>query len=187
MVKTTNPSIAVDAWSIGATGVLGLDQDLLNACVSCGLCLPHCPTYRVTEEESASPRGRITMMRAVESGELAIDDDFVSFMERCVMCRGCETACPSGVKFGPLMEQTRVALSTAGQLQPPPWLAPSLKILEHHRLLSVGSTLLGVAQRLRLVPDRLRRKVGIPTNVPIRRAPLVGGFGILLPVFKNLG
>lgn len=151
---------------------LGLDADLLNACVSCGLCLPHCPTYRVTEEESASPRGRITMMRAVESGSLAVDDEFVTFMERCVMCRGCETACPSGVHFGALMEGTRDALAEQGRLQPPAWMSPSLRILGHHRLLLVGSSLLGVAQRLRLVPDSLRRRIGLPARLPIRRERL---------------
>ena len=98
--------------------VLGLDDDLLAACVSCGLCLPHCPTYRVTEEESASPRGRITLMRAAENGEVPIDGYFVDFMQRCVMCRGCETACPSGVHFGTLMEGTRTALAASGHGAP---------------------------------------------------------------------
>ena len=88
------------------------------------------------------------------------------------MCRGCETACPSGVQFGPLMEQTRVALAEQGQLRPPRWLAPSLKLLGHHRLLLLGSSLLGVAQRLHLVPDQLRRKVGLPHRIAIRREKL---------------
>lgn len=149
-------------------GVLGLDPDLLNACVSCGLCLPHCPTYRSTEEESASPRGRITMMRAVESGELAIDEDFVTFMERCVMCRGCETACPSGVQFGALMEQTRVALADQGKIRVPLLMRVGLRVLEHHRLLSFGSSLLGRAQSVGLIPQRLRRRTGLPEVIPVR-------------------
>jgi glycolate oxidase iron-sulfur subunit len=149
-------------------GVLGLDPDLLNACVSCGLCLPHCPTYRATEEESASPRGRITMMRAADSGELAIDDDFVSFMERCVMCRGCETACPSGVQFGSLMEQTRISLANQGKIRIPIIIKCGLRALEHHRLLSIGSSFLGMAQKFGLVPERLRRRIGLPKTIPIR-------------------
>src|SRR6476659_9283999 len=92
------------------TTPLGLDADDLVACVACGLCLPHCPTYRVTGREIASPRGRIAAMRAVELDGAPIDDAFVSAMEECVQCRGCETACPSGVQFGSLMEQTRAAL-----------------------------------------------------------------------------
>ncbi len=153
-------------------GVLGLDPDLLNACVSCGLCLPHCPTYRSTEEESASPRGRITMMRAVESGELTIDEDFVTFMERCVMCRGCETACPSGVQFGALMEQTRVTLADKGLIKVPLFVRIGLKVLEHHRLLTFGSSMLGRAQRFGLIPDRLRRRGGLPERIPTRNAPI---------------
>lgn len=149
-------------------GALGLDPDLLNACVSCGLCLPHCPTYRATEEESASPRGRITMMRAVESGELAIDDDFIAFMERCVMCRGCETACPSGVQFGALMEQTRVTLDSQGRGRVPVLVRVGLRVLEHHRLLALGSSFLGGLQKIGLIPDRLRRKAGLPEVIPFR-------------------
>ncbi len=74
--------------------VLGLDAELAATCVSCGLCLPHCPTFRVTGEEKYSPRGRIDAMRAVDRGELPIDDEFVDFVETCVQCRGCETGVP---------------------------------------------------------------------------------------------
>ena len=150
---------------------LGLDPDKLVACVSCGLCLPHCPTYRATEEESASPRGRIALMRAVESGELAIDEDFVAFMERCVMCRGCETACPSGVQFGALMEQTRMTLSASGRIGSR-WMRFALKPLGYHRLVLVGSSALGLLQRARLVPSSLSTRLGLPRRIPIRRAPL---------------
>ncbi len=146
---------------------LGLDADLLNACVSCGLCLPHCPTYRATEEESASPRGRITAMRAVEAGTLPIDDDFVSFMERCVLCRGCETACPSGVHFGALMEGTRAALSVSGHIGAPVGLAQGLSTLRFHRVVLIGSAALGVLQRARVLPRSLADRFGLPERIPI--------------------
>ncbi len=146
---------------------LGLDADLLNACVSCGLCLPHCPTYRATEEESASPRGRITAMRAVEAGTLPIDDDFVSFMERCVLCRGCETACPSGVHFGALMEGTRAALSASGRIGAPIGLAQGLSMLRFHRIVLIGSAALGVLQRLRVLPRSLADRFGLPARIPV--------------------
>ena len=145
---------------------LGLDADLLNACVSCGLCLPHCPTYRATEEESASPRGRITAMRAVEAGALPIDDDFVSFMERCVLCRGCETACPSGVHFGALMEGTRAALSASGRIGAPIGLAQGLSMLRFHRIVLMGSAALAVLQRLRVLPRSLADRFGLPARIP---------------------
>src|SRR5215813_10691474 len=100
---------------------LGLDPDALNACVACGLCLPHCPTYRVTGREFASPRGRIAAMRAVESGAAPIDDEFERAMTECVQCRGCEAACPSSVQFGSMMETTRAALQSRPPSPPPRW------------------------------------------------------------------
>lgn len=147
--------------------VLGLDAELAATCVSCGLCLPHCPTFRVTGEEKYSPRGRIDAMRAVDSGELPIDDDFVDFVETCIQCRGCEPACPSGVQFGALMEQTRITLADHGRITPW-WQRMGLRVLPRHRLLLAGSTALAVGQRLRLVPKRL----GIPP-LPLRRVPKV--------------
>ena len=90
---------------------LHLVDDELASCVSCGLCLPHCPTFRVTGEEALSPRGRIAAMRAVQWEGATPDGEFVHFMETCVQCRGCEPACPSGVPFGRLMEGTRVTLA----------------------------------------------------------------------------
>src|ERR687893_2045053 len=97
---------------------LGVDENALAACVSCGLCLPHCPTYRVTGEEAASPRGRIAAMRAVHWDGAPADDEFVCFMDACVQCRGCETACPSAVPFGRLMEGTRETLAEVGRYTP---------------------------------------------------------------------
>jgi len=132
---------------------LNLDAQALAKCVSCGLCLPHCPTFRVTGEESYSPRGRIDAMRAVESGALAVDEQFVDFMETCVQCRGCEPACPSGLQFGALMEGTRSALAREGVITPW-WQRLGFSVLGHHRTLLAGSTMVAVAQRLRLVPSR---------------------------------
>ena len=83
------------------------DEDLA-ACVACGLCLPHCPTYRVTGEESASPRGRITAMRSVAEGLADADETFSSFMDLCLACRACEDVCPSHVPFGRMIERARV-------------------------------------------------------------------------------
>lgn len=156
---------------------LSLNDDLLAACVSCGLCLPHCPTYRATEEESASPRGRITLMRAVEKGEIPIDDAFASYMERCVQCRGCETACPSGVHFGALIEQTRTVLAERKPTPQSKVFRLVLSPLGNHRLLLIGSSLLGVAQRSKLLPKRLAARVGLPERVPIRQRPLVADSG----------
>lgn len=151
-------------------GVLGLDPDTLATCVGCGLCLPHCPTFRVTSEERYSPRGRIDAMRAVESGDLPVDEQFVDFMSTCVQCRGCEPACPSGVRYGELIEGTRTALADGGRLTPW-WQRAGLSVLRHHRLLLAGSTVLAVAQRLRLLPARLGLgRLPIRRVAPVRRS-----------------
>lgn len=150
---------------------LHLDADELNTCVACGLCLPHCPTFRATGEESRSPRGRIDAMRAVEWRGAPIDDDFVEFMATCVQCRGCEPACPSGVPFGRLIEGTRTQLATTSRITPW-WQRWGLAALGHHGLVLAGSSLLAVAQRLRLVPRRL----GL-APLPVRRGPAVSATG----------
>lgn len=150
---------------------LGLDDEQLSACVSCGLCLPHCPTFRVTGEEAYSPRGRIDAMRGVQRGDVAVDEAFVDFMETCVQCRGCEPACPSNVEFGALMEQTRAALAGEGKVTPR-WQRAGFSVLSRHRVLLVGSTMLAAAQRVRLVPRRL----GVPA-LPLRRPPALRSTG----------
>lgn len=150
---------------------LNLDAEKLSACVSCGLCLPHCPTFRVTGEEAYSPRGRIDAMRGVELDYAPIDDDFVEFMETCVQCRGCEPACPSNVEFGSLMEQTRATLATGKRITPW-WQRLGFRVLGHHRLLLMGSSALAVGQRLRLVPKRL----GL-SGLPLRRPKPVEATG----------
>lgn len=86
----------------------------LDPCVHCGFCLPACPTYEVTADESDSPRGRIVLMRALARGEMAADDDALGFhLARCLGCRACESVCPSGVVFGPALEQARAEISRA--------------------------------------------------------------------------
>src|ERR1700675_3728741 len=106
------PEADVDVEGRERRGYLHVDEYELVACVACGLCLPHCPTYRVTGLEAASPRGRIAAMRAVELRGAPIDATFLRVIDECVQCRGCEAACPSAVPFGRLMEGTRAALAT---------------------------------------------------------------------------
>src|SRR6476661_10797828 len=86
----------------------------INACVHCGFCLQACPTYIALGDENDSPRGRIYLMRALVEGELAVDDPSVhTHIDRCLGCRACETACPSGVPYGELLEATRATLRAA--------------------------------------------------------------------------
>jgi glycolate oxidase iron-sulfur subunit len=84
-----------------------VNYELLFDCVHCGLCLEACPTYILTRTEMDSPRGRIYQMKALAEGTLDADADVVHHLDFCLGCRGCETACPSGVHYGALIEQTR--------------------------------------------------------------------------------
>ena len=73
----------------------------LDRCVHCGLCLNACPTYRELGLEADSPRGRVYQMVQVASGNAAISPEYVHHLDLCLACRGCESACPSGVQYGP--------------------------------------------------------------------------------------
>ncbi len=87
-------------------------RDGIDACVHCGFCLPACPTYLTLEDENDSPRGRIVLMKSIVEGTLAVDDaDVRTHIDQCLGCRACETACPSGVPYGHLLEATRATLT----------------------------------------------------------------------------
>ncbi|MCP3992160.1 MAG: (Fe-S)-binding protein [Actinomycetia bacterium] len=145
---------------------LKLDADDLNKCVQCGLCLPFCPTFRVTGDESRSPRGRIALMRHVQNRDAPLTTDVLDAFSTCVQCRGCEPACPSSVPYGHLIEQTRQTLAAQGHITPW-WQRIGLAALAQPRMLRIGSSALGVVQRLRLIPRRL----GLPSALPIKRQP----------------
>jgi glycolate oxidase iron-sulfur subunit len=151
---------------------LALDDDELAACVQCGLCLPHCPTFRVTGEESASPRGRIALMRQVQWSDAPVDDAFTGYMDACVQCRACEPACPAGVPFGRLMEGTRGVLARERQSYQPWWRRAGYRALAHHGLVLAGSSVLGVAQRTRLLSRARSQRLGLPERVPLRQPKL---------------
>ncbi len=84
-----------------------IDYELLLDCVHCGLCTASCPTYVETSNEADSPRGRIYLMRSVIDGTLELDEGVKQHLDLCLNCRACETACPSGVQYGKLIEPFR--------------------------------------------------------------------------------
>ena len=133
---------------------LRIDADDLNACVQCGLCLPHCPTYRVTGDEALSPRGRIHLMREVQDNAAPVTPEVVDAFDTCVQCRGCEPACPSGVPYGRLIESTRAVLADMGAVSTRRQRLAFWALSRPH-ILRLASSLLAIAARLRLVPKRL--------------------------------
>ncbi|MEE9606181.1 MAG: (Fe-S)-binding protein [Myxococcota bacterium] len=148
-------------------------------CVHCGLCLPVCPTYRETGREVSSPRGRIYLMRGVAQGSVPLAETMADEAYLCLGCRACETACPSGVQFGAMLELTRAEVDAAGLRSP--W-ARRLErlalrgVVARRRRLRLAVDLLALVQRLRLdrlalrlLPRGLRETHALLPSVPPRR------------------
>jgi glycolate oxidase iron-sulfur subunit len=98
----------------------GPSEEDLARCVHCGFCLQACPTYLQLGMETESPRGRIQLARAVREGQVALTPNVVQHFDLCLQCRACETACPSGVQFGRIMEDTRAMVGVRPD-RPPSW------------------------------------------------------------------
>ena len=90
-------------------------RELIDDCIHCGFCLPYCPTYQNWSEEMDSPRGRIDLMRGLRAGTIELTPTVVSHFDRCLGCMGCMTACPSGVRYDVLIEETRAHIEDAYQ------------------------------------------------------------------------
>ncbi|TMC36604.1 MAG: 4Fe-4S dicluster domain-containing protein [Chloroflexi bacterium] len=105
----TYPSY-ITATSYRSTS-LHVRPDDLATCISCGLCLNDCPTYRVLGNEADSPRGRVQLIRTLVATEAVPSDDLAAHLDACLVCRACETVCPPGVPFGRIMEGAREVLA----------------------------------------------------------------------------
>jgi glycolate oxidase iron-sulfur subunit len=93
-------------------------RDLIDDCTHCGFCLPSCPTYMLWGEEMDSPRGRIHLMKLLDEEKVELTPTVVQHFDRCLGCMGCLTACPSGVQYNKLIEETRSRIETESPRQP---------------------------------------------------------------------
>lgn len=130
-----------------------IDYQRYQDCVHCGLCTASCPTCVETGDENDSPRGRIYLMRAVTDGRLAVSPEVRGHLELCLDCRACETACPSGVQYGRIIEPFKVALQ---QSAAPSQRAPMLQRLILHHLFPYSGRVRAV-----LAPARVLQRLGL--------------------------
>ena len=155
-------SLASQPLSGPALSIDKPQQQDLDRCVHCGLCLNACPTYRELGLEMDSPRGRIYQMVQVAEGNIEINDDYIEHIELCLACRACETACPSGVEYGRLVEVARAEIDANKKLG---WPARLLRwfvykhLLRSPFLLTVTGYKTYLYQRSGL--QRLVRRLGI--------------------------
>jgi glycolate oxidase iron-sulfur subunit len=161
-----------------APGQANIDYELFLDCVHCGLCTSACPTYVELGDENDGPRGRIYLMRAVTDGRIPLDQAVRGHLDLCLDCRACESACPSGVQYGRLIEPFRLHMDQTGLASRPlSWLTRELlfRITPH-----------AWRMRLALAParwmqwagvDRLLQRSGLLSMLPAR----FGGLQAMLP------
>ena len=142
------------------------DLSATDRCVKCGLCLPHCPTFRLSGIEADSPRGRISLMQAMDSPDVSWSPGLFRYLDRCLECRACEAMCPSKVPFGQLMDSARTRLEAQRQRSlPGRWLrAAGLAMLTSPARLKLLGLGLGLYQRLGL-QDLVTRLPGLPPGL----------------------
>jgi glycolate oxidase iron-sulfur subunit len=161
-----------------------LDYSIVQQCMHCGLCLPTCPTYDATKIERHSPRGRISLMRAIADDQLEVTRTFGEEMYFCLGCLACMTACPAGVNYAELFEHARAATESSGVLRSPKrnlvrafairWLFMDLRrlrmigrVLRFYQQLGLQS-LVRKSGVLRLMPRRLRELEAITPDIQPR-------------------
>ncbi len=138
----------------------GADQprpSVYDACIRCGLCLPSCPTYLETMTETSGPRGRISLIKSVAEGRLdLLSPGFVTQMSQCLDCRACEAVCPSGVRYGQLVEPARTQIEREKVATQPDGPSASQRrlirtLFGRLALMRAAAGLLRLAQRTRLI------------------------------------
>ncbi len=155
----------------GSPRVMAIDPALIDDCVHCGFCLPTCPTYGpLWQEEMDSPRGRIWLMKGLVEGTIDLTDTVVDHFDRCLGCMACMTACPSGVRYDLLIEETRELVEERLERPPEDWLVRTLVfgVFPHPRRLRAALALAPLGRRLPL-PGFLRPLVAARAAAGPRR------------------
>jgi glycolate oxidase iron-sulfur subunit len=142
----------------------------------CGMCLPHCPTYRITGNEGESPRGRIALIQGVANGRLALGERLENHLDHCLGCRACEAVCPSGVPYGEIIDGGRAIIHERHETAPAPRLLNSL--VPRPRRLRLFGRILRFIQRSGLQ--------GLARGIGITRALGLARFDALLPPLPPL-
>ena len=152
---------------------------LADQCVKCGLCLPHCPTYRVGRSEAESPRGRIALAQALAQQQLEPTPTLTAHLDQCLVCLHCERVCPSHVRYGELIVKTRILLREHAPPRPrrKRWLAFLLAHLRWLRAVLRMANLPLISHVVRsralqqLLPSRIRRPAQELPRLPRARMP----------------
>ncbi|HLJ94329.1 MAG TPA: (Fe-S)-binding protein [Gemmataceae bacterium] len=166
VLKTETPTTSLPLTTLAPRQGAAIDYELFLDCVHCGLCTSACPTYVELGTEADSPRGRIYLMRAVTDGRVELNTELRRHLDLCLDCRACESACPSGVQYGKLIEPFRIHMAQSGMAAPlsflqrfmlfhwTPYARRMRWLVRFYRLL----------QRTRLV--RLIDRLGLPRWLP---------------------
>lgn len=165
---------------------LRMDEEQLLNCMRCGFCLPHCPTYIETQDEAASPRGRIALMKAVTDGLIEPDEDVENHLNLCLGCRACEPVCPSNVKYGHLLEEARDIINKHKKHSLPAKVARNVtfkKLFPQQKRMKKMTGLLSFYQRSGL--QKAARKTGMLKFLPTQLQhmekilPIVPGYKMM--------
>ena len=149
-MSETTTAIDPQAQAPQANSALAKDRpswELLSTCVHCGLCLNHCPTYKVLSNEMDSPRGRIYQVLQVNEGKMELGETFATHIDRCLGCVACEIACPSGVKYGRIVERARAQIEQGYKR---PFMQRTLRDFFYKKVIPNFATLRRVAGMMRL-------------------------------------